>query len=226
MLGKRSAWYNARSLFHSVVIEDGITDVGKLVFNGYKNLTSLTVAGSVKDLMPNAFSGCKKLSIVEVKGSTPPDLSVGTFYGIKLKKAKLVVPAGTKATYEADPLWNRFGTIEESDQPAAVQSAAPVETLTEPCTIHLRRTSNFVGGGVSLRVFLNGVEQEKLANAQTIAIQTDRVRNELYIQQGKKNPVTIRRFDATAGGDISIEFSYFSGYMQIVGDGDEIETGE
>ena len=216
MFGARSAWNDYRSLFHSVVIADGITNVGKNVFIGYKNITSLTIGGDVKDIATNAFNTCKLLSVVEVKSATPPDISLSTFYKVNFKKAKLIVPAGTKATYEADPFWSQFAVIEESTQPAKVQSE-PVKTLTQPCSIHLTRTANFVGGGVKVRVFLNGAEQEALGNNQTISMQTDRDKNELYIQQGKKRAVAIRRFDATAGGDVRIEFSYFNGYMAIMG---------
>ena len=217
MFGARSAWNDYRALFHTVVIEDGITGVGQNVFIAYKNLSSLTIGEDVKDLAPNSFNSCKNLSVVEVKGAIPPDISLSTFYKVKFKNAKLIVPAGTKTTYEADPLWNQFSKIEESAQPAKVQPAT-VKTLAEPCIIHLTRTGNFVGGGVKLRVFLNGVEQEKLGNAQTITMQTDRDKNELYIQQGKKRAIVVRRFDATAGGDIHIEFSYFLGYMKIMGE--------
>lgn len=217
MFGAKSLWNDYRSLFHSVVIEDGITGLGQNIFIGYKNITSLTVAGSVKDFAPNAFNSCKKLSVVEVKGSIPPDTNLAAFYKVNFKNAKLIVPAGTKAIYEADPLWNKFVTIEESAQPADTQPTfTPAETLEKPCIIQLTRTKNFVGGGVGVRVFLNGIEQEKLGNGETVAMQTDQVKNELYIQQGKNRPVAIRRFDATEEGDIRIEFSYFLGYMKIM----------
>jgi len=215
MFGAKSAWNSHRSLFNSVVIEDGITDVGQSLFVGYQNITSLTIAGSVKDISINAFNSCKKLSVVEVKGATPPDINLSMFYKVKLKSAKLIVPAGTKAIYEADLLWNQFGTIEESNQPAAIQPD-PVKTLTEPCAIHLTRTTNFVGGGVSVQVVFNGVEMGKLGNGKTLETQTYQDKNELFILQGKRK-IAARRFDATTGGDINIDFSYFNGYMKVIG---------
>jgi hypothetical protein len=218
MFGARSAWHSHRSLFNSVVIEDGITDLGQSLFVGYKNITSLTIAGSVKDFAVNAFNSCKNLSVVEVKGSTPPDISLSVFYKVKYKNAKLIVPVGTKEIYASDPLWSQFVKIEESGQPATDQPA-PIGTLSEPGTIYLKRTSNFVGGGVNVQVFLNGVEQQKLGNAKTNVMQTDRDKNELYIQQGKRR-IAMRRFDATAGGDVHIEFSYFNGYMKIMEEND------
>ena len=57
------------------MIEDGITDVGQSVFICYKNITSVTIAGSVKDFAPNAFKSCKNISVVEVKGATAETLA-------------------------------------------------------------------------------------------------------------------------------------------------------
>ena len=214
MLGKKSAWFNYIKDINSVIIEEGVTGIGQNVFTRTKNLKSVTIAGTVKDISPNAFNSCKLLSTVEVKGATPPDFSISVFYKAKLEKAKLIIPAGTRAEYEADALWSMFGNIEESAKPAEMQTA-PVESLSEPCTINLTRTTNFVGGGVGVQVFINGEDMGKLGNGSTITIQTDRDKNVLYIKQGKR-PISIRRIDAVAGGNINVEFSYFLGYMKII----------
>ncbi len=221
MLGARSAWHDYRSNFNSVVIEDGITGLGQNVFTGYKNVTSLTVAGSVKDLAPSSFNSCKSLSVVEVKGAIPPDINASVFYGLKYKNVKLIVPAGTRAVYEADPFWGKFGTIEESAQSADIQLASAA-TLTEPCVIHLKRNANFFGGGAKIKVFLNGVEQEKIGNGETLVMQTDRVENELFLQWNK-TALSIRRFEATAGGNIHIEYSNMIAYMKIIDGENETE---
>ena len=221
MFGAKSAWFKHKTEFTSVIIEEGITGIGQGVFVGYKNITSLTVAGSVKDIATNAFNTCKNLTEVKLKGATPPDISMTVFYKLKLANVKLTIPAGTKAAYEADPLWNKFGTIIESNQPAETRPA-PVETLSEPCNIHLTRTTNFLGGGANLKVFLNDIEQKEIANGKTNVMQTDRNSNMLYIKYGKKIVYAIRRFDAIAGGDVHIEFSIFNAYMKII----EEESGE
>ena len=214
MLGKKSAWINYIKDINSVIIEEGITGIGQNVFTRSKNLKSVTIAGTVKDIAPNAFSSCKLLSTVEVKGATPPDFSISVFYKAKLENAKLIIPAGTRAEYEADALWSMFGNIEESTKPADKQTA-PAETLTEPCTINLTRTSNFVGGAVGVDVFLNGEDMGKLGNGSTVTMLTERDKNVLYIKQGKR-PISIRRIDAVAGGNINVELSYFLGYMKII----------
>jgi len=219
MYGAKSAWFNYKSQFHSVVIEDGITGVGQNIFIGYKNLRSLTIAGTVKDIPTNAFNTCTSLSLIELRGAIPPDINITTFYKLKFNNVKLIVPSGTKATYKDDPFWGQFINVEESTFQVAANPATP-ELLEAPCTIRLTRTTNFVGGGVKLNVFLNGSEMEKLGNGQTIEMRTDRAKNMLFIKQGKR-PVTVRRFDATAGSNVNIEFSYFLGNMKIIEDGKE-----
>jgi hypothetical protein len=67
---------------------------------------------------------------------------------------------------------------------------------------------------------LNGVEQEKIRNGQTNTMQTDRTQNELYVKMGKKVHA-IRRFVATSGGEINIEYSIFLGYMKIMDENDD-----
>jgi len=239
MFRQKPAWDKSRSLFNAVVIEDGITLVGKNIFAGYNitslsvagsvkelsngknifagyNITSLSVAGSVKELSNESFSKCSKLTTVELKGATPPDLNHTTFTGVNVKKVKLIVPAGTKSTYLDDPLWSQFGTIEESTLTA---QAAPAEKLTQPCTIQLRRK----GGAIAVKfpVFLNGQEQEKLASGNTITLQTDQAHNMLYIKQGNA-PLAVRRFEAKAGGEVIITVVYImkTNVYMTMGEGD------
>ena len=219
----KSAWSDARTLFNAVVIEDGITLVGKNVFAGYSNITSLSVAGSVKELSPESFSKCGKLTTVELKGATPPDLNHTTFAGVNVRNVKLIVPAGTKANYTADPIWSLFTKLEESAQTA---QAAPVETLTQPCTVQLIRK----GGAVAVKfpVFLNGIEQEKLAAGKTVTMQTDRSQNMLYIKQGNET-LAVQRFNATAGGEVKIRVVYImktNVYMFLEGEGEEVDVEE
>jgi hypothetical protein len=217
LLNTVSPWNASRSLFHSVVIEEGITDVGMYVFNGFKNLTSLTIGSSVKSLRPVSFSYCR-LALVEVKSAIPPEINAVAFYATKLNKAKLIVPAGAKAAYEADPFWKNFGAIEESALVANDQDEAKAwteaKTMAEPCVIRLIRTTNFVGGGRKLIVFLNGVEQGKLKNGSTVVMQTDREKNAIELRLGK-NSVAYKRFDAIPGGDVSVTFSYWFGRMML-----------
>jgi hypothetical protein len=205
MFGQQSPWRPYRSQFNAVVIEEGITKVGKNVFNGYKNVTSLTIAGSVESLDANSFSGCSKLATVEIKSAIPPSISVATFVSSKIKKAKLVVPAGCKSGYKDIPFWNKFGAIEESEQPA-VDADEVSRTLATPCVIRLYREARYSGGAVDLNVYLNGVEQKKLGNGETIEMTTDCLKNAIAIKW-RKSDMGYFRFDAVSGGEIQINYS-------------------
>ncbi|MDR1602082.1 MAG: leucine-rich repeat domain-containing protein [Tannerella sp.] len=214
LFGQQSPWHTYRSQFNAVVIEEGITEVGKFVFNGYKNITSLTIAGSVESLAGNSFSGCSKLSTVEVKSAIPPNISVGTFISSKTKKAKLIVPDGCMAEYRDTPFWNKFGTVEESRR-AATDADEVNSTLDEPCTVRLYREARFSAGAANMSVYLNGVEQGKQGNGETIEMKTDRLKNRIVIKW-RKTYLCYFRFDAIPGGEIQINYSAATGNIQIM----------
>jgi hypothetical protein len=214
MIGQQSPWRPYRSQFNAVVIEEGITGVGKFVFNKYKNVTSLTIAGSVEFLDANSFSGCSKLATVEVKSAIPPSINIGTFYSSKTKKAKLIVPDGCMDEYKSTPFWNQYGTVEESGQ-AAVDADEINRTIDAPCTIRLHREARFSGGGATLSVYLNGVEQGKLGNGEMIELTTDRLKNRIAIKWRKSN-MGYFRFDAIPGGEVQINYSAATTNFKIV----------
>ncbi|MDR1221960.1 MAG: leucine-rich repeat domain-containing protein [Tannerella sp.] len=214
MFGQQSPWYPYRSQFHAVVIEEGITEAGKYLFNGYKNITSLTVAGSVDVLGSYSFSGCSRLATVEVKSALPPGINIATFYRSKTKKAKLIVPKGCIAEYKDTSYWKKFGAVEESDQVAT--DAEDIEKkIDAPCTVRLYREPRFSGGSATLRVYLNGAEQEKLENGATIEMKTDRLKNRIDIKW-LKSDLGYFRFDALPGGEIQINYSAATGSFKIM----------
>jgi hypothetical protein len=205
MLGDLSPWHAYRSQFDKVVIEEGITEVGKNVFNGYRNVTSLTVAGSVRMLGYNSFSACGNLATVEVKSAVPPSLSNATFILSKPKRAKLIVPDGCTAEYREAPFWNKFGRVEESGR-AATDAEEVNRMLDTSCVVILYREPRFSGGGAGLSVYLNGVKQEKLRNGEVIRMKTDRLKNRIVIKWHKSN-MGYFCFDAIPGGRIQINYS-------------------
>jgi hypothetical protein len=214
MFGKQSPWHPYRSKFNAVVIDEGIIELGKLVFNGYKNITSLTVAGSVESLGGNAFSFCPKLATIEIKSAIPPNISFGTFAALKTKNVKLIVPDGCMAEYKDTPFWNTFGTIEESGQ-AAVNADKISRKLNAPCTVRVYREPRTKGGAEELLVYLNGTEQGILENGKTVEMETDRVRNKIVIKS-RKSDLKYFCFDALSGGEIQINYSAATGNIKIV----------
>ena len=63
-----SPW-NSRSDIKSVIIENGVTNVGESAFYSCKNLTNITIANSVLTIERNAFAFCEKLTSVTIPGN-------------------------------------------------------------------------------------------------------------------------------------------------------------
>ena len=59
-------WHSLKSLIKTVVIEDGVTSVGKNSFDGCADLEKVIIAGSVKTIGGYAFSNCPKLEKVKL----------------------------------------------------------------------------------------------------------------------------------------------------------------
>ena len=73
-------WYNYRSFIKSVIINDGVTSIGKLAFEDCSSLTSVTIPESVTSIGGEAFRGCSSLTSVTIPNSVT---SIGSwaFYG-------------------------------------------------------------------------------------------------------------------------------------------------
>ncbi|MDR1859786.1 MAG: hypothetical protein LBR06_02540 [Bacteroidales bacterium] len=105
------------STLKTIVIDDGVTGISKGAFLGPKAVTSIILGADVAEI-DVAFTYYRNLETVEVRRAVPPVLlknrsGGGTFTGASVAKAKLVVPPGAKAAYQADEQWNKFGSIEE-----------------------------------------------------------------------------------------------------------------
>ncbi|MBR3803077.1 MAG: leucine-rich repeat protein [Clostridia bacterium] len=61
-------WYSRRDKINSVVISDGITNVGAYTFMDTANLTSVILADSVAKVEKNAFAQCENLNTVYIFG--------------------------------------------------------------------------------------------------------------------------------------------------------------
>ncbi len=62
-------WYSKSNAIKTVVIEDGITNIGRCAFGGCSNLTSVTIPESVTYIEKDAFADCNSLTDVYYGGS-------------------------------------------------------------------------------------------------------------------------------------------------------------
>ena len=64
-----SPWYSYRSSITSVVIEEGVTNIGNYAFQNCSGLTSVTIPNSVTSIGENAFYNCHNLTSVTIPNS-------------------------------------------------------------------------------------------------------------------------------------------------------------
>ena len=102
-------WKDYRSLIASVVIEDGVTSIGNMAFEGCNNanLTSVTIPASVTSIGDFAFGYCTYLASVTI-----PVASL-TYYGVSAfdntaDGLKIYVPGSALSTYEAATNWSDY----------------------------------------------------------------------------------------------------------------------
>ena len=62
-------WHSVRGNITNVIIEDGVTNIGDLAFDGCQNLTSVTIPNSVTTIRNEAFRGCQNLTSVTIPNS-------------------------------------------------------------------------------------------------------------------------------------------------------------
>ena len=76
-------------------------------------LTSVVLPSTLTEIYQDSFSYDPKLKTVTCKAATPPVITAGqgVFKGTPIADATLIVPAGSKALYQAAEGWKDFGTI-------------------------------------------------------------------------------------------------------------------
>lgn len=103
------------TLLTSVIISNSVTKIGDSAFNSCSKLTSITIPSAVTRIGSSALdigSSTNKATITMLP-TTPPTIQSNTFTASKLQK--IIVPAGTGATYKAATNWSNFADyIEEA----------------------------------------------------------------------------------------------------------------
>ena len=64
-----SPWYDYHIFIQTIVIEDGITNIGECAFSDCRNLTGVSIADTVTDICDGAFDGCIKLTNIYIPAS-------------------------------------------------------------------------------------------------------------------------------------------------------------
>ena len=96
----------------SILIPNSVTSIGSRAFERCKDLTSIEIPNSVTSIGSSAFLGCSSLESIISKIKNPFKIDQSVFRDLP-KKAKLIVPYGTKSIYMMTEGWNVIENIEE-----------------------------------------------------------------------------------------------------------------
>ena len=107
-----SAFYGCSGL-SSITIPAGVTAIEYYTFNGCSGLTSVNIPNSVTYISTSAFSGCIGLTSIISEIENPFNITSNVFMEVH-SDARLIVPKGTKAKYQATEGWNQFTNIVEA----------------------------------------------------------------------------------------------------------------
>ena len=96
----------------SIVVPENITTICNRSLAYCPELTSVELPSTLTEIW-YSFLNDPKLKTVTCKAATPPVITAGAFKGTPIASARLIVPAGSKALYQAAEGWKDFGTIVE-----------------------------------------------------------------------------------------------------------------
>ena len=99
----------------SIVVPKNITALNGYFLARCPELTSVVLPSTLTEIKWYDFEDDPKLKTVTCKAATPPVITAGThvFKDTPIASATLLVPAGSKALYQAAEGWKGFDTIVE-----------------------------------------------------------------------------------------------------------------
>jgi hypothetical protein len=99
----------------SYVIPSTVTKIGDMTFANCSAITSVTIPSSVNTIGSYAFMNCGLLQSIVIHASKVIDLTAASsvFSGVNIASCILLVPSGSKSTYQSLNQWSAFATIVE-----------------------------------------------------------------------------------------------------------------
>jgi Flp pilus assembly protein protease CpaA len=97
-----SPWYEVRNSINTLVIQNGVTNIGNQAFVYCKNLTSVTISNSVKSIGRDAFSVCSGLKSITIPNSVTT-INEWAFFSCGLTSVSIPnsVTAINRSTFQA-----------------------------------------------------------------------------------------------------------------------------
>jgi len=113
----------------TVIIPASVSKIGSCAFyTSVNRLNKVYINGHISDMGEYAFGNCPYIGTLYVNDVNPDSIPANAFYNYytpitnqtlgqdyNYRNTKLMVPVGTKQTYESTPGWKLFNNIEETD---------------------------------------------------------------------------------------------------------------
>lgn len=102
----RTPWREHNGEIESVIVNSGVTNIGKNAFSACWNMKSVVVPASVTNIGETAFGS--NLREITVSWDQPIGISSVAVQGLTLSNIVLKVPTGREAAYLSAPVWKDF----------------------------------------------------------------------------------------------------------------------
>ena len=117
----------AESDITSISIPDSVAAIPNMMCKRCESLETVTLGKSVNSLGNEVFGECSSLKKIISNAVTPPACDSCTFKNYYPQNCVLIVPKGSKASYQNAEGWNLFAQIFESEEEATDISATKLD---------------------------------------------------------------------------------------------------
>ncbi len=99
----------------SITFPTTLTGIGNYAFAYCTGLSKIQISKSTSNIANGAFYSCSNLVEISIVNPEPPIVDYYTFDLVNKTTCKLIVPTGSKSTYQTVPYWSEFINISESE---------------------------------------------------------------------------------------------------------------
>ena len=189
-------WEQWKSTIESIVIEEGITRIGKYAFSSFDKLQSVSIPDTVTTIGENAFSHCEKLEMIDIPSSVTTIESLA-FRSCNLRTVS--IPDGVTTIAGGTFMSNKNLTeiilpdSIESIESGAISGCTSLEKITFPKNLK----------EIGRDAFVNTAWYDKLERDENGIISSDGIIFNAHETAREKDGTGTRIFEAgTAKGDI------------------------
>jgi len=124
-------WAEYSSSMKSVETLEGVTSIGSNSFNGYGNLTTVSLTYTISSIGMNAFKDCKNLETIEYDGFLPPSCDSSAFEGCDKLVCVNVTEIYNSNYFCGIPKCGNFTSSSSS-----IHSSSKMSSFTSPSSLH------------------------------------------------------------------------------------------